>query len=181
MKKWVIYLIGLILLIISFIFDKQIVNFFINLRVDFLNPVFVFIGTITEWPILFIVTALVIYFKGKKLLTRFVFTYFATLIIILIIRIITRIPRPSTSLVDASTLSFGYSFPSGHTTTAFLLLPLFINLYPKKKFLWIMLAVLIAISRLYIGVHYLSDVIFGAFLGYSMSYFLLKNVKRKNS
>ena len=33
---------------------------------------------------------------------------------------------------------------------------------------WIILAIVIAISRLYLGVHYMSDVIAGAVIGYAI-------------
>jgi len=182
MKKWVIYLIGLILLIISFIFDKQIVGFIANNRVAFLNPLFIFIDNITEWPILFLLTFIILYFKKRSLTLRFSLLYFFTLVIIFFLRILTKIPRPDTALTNISAISFEYSFPSGHATTVFLLLPLFIKLYPKQKYLWILIAIIIPLSRLYTGFHYLSDIIFGVFLGYSLSHLLfLNDVNRKNS
>lgn len=58
-----------------------------------------------------------------------------------------------------------YSFPSGHTAAAFAAVA---ALWRKKSRLWVpglVLAALIALSRIYLYVHYPSDVFCGAALG----------------
>lgn len=58
-----------------------------------------------------------------------------------------------------------YSFPSGHTTASFsLATTLALNL-PEYTIVAIFLALIIAISRIYLGVHYPTDVAFGLILG----------------
>jgi len=57
------------------------------------------------------------------------------------------------------------SFVSGHTVTAFSLALALSYLYPKYRFLFFPAAVAIAASRVLLSVHYLSDVIFGAYIG----------------
>ena len=58
-----------------------------------------------------------------------------------------------------------YSFPSGHTTTAFALATIAVNHWPGiAPALWVC-AGCIAVSRAVLGFHYLSDVIAGAGLG----------------
>jgi len=59
-----------------------------------------------------------------------------------------------------------YSFPSGHTGSSFAAAVIFYMYLPKKYGIPAMvLAVLIGFSRLYLGVHYVSDVLGGAFIG----------------
>ena len=59
-----------------------------------------------------------------------------------------------------------YSFPSGHTMTAFAAAVVIFKNRPKRLGIPVMaLAFVIAFSRLYVGVHYPSDVIIGALLG----------------
>lgn len=69
-----------------------------------------------------------------------------------------------------------YSFPSGHTstTTCFLGILIYLTLYYIKNEFWryfltIVFSIwifLVALSRLWLGVHYLTDVIAGFFLGF---------------
>jgi len=57
------------------------------------------------------------------------------------------------------------SMPSGHTTVAFAGLVMAGMLSPKiKPYTWT-LAIVVGLSRVYIGAHWPSDVIFGAFIG----------------
>lgn len=58
-----------------------------------------------------------------------------------------------------------YSFPSGHTTASFsLATTLAVNL-PKVAVVVLLLALLIGMSRIYLGVHYPTDVAAGIILG----------------
>lgn len=59
-----------------------------------------------------------------------------------------------------------FSFPSGHTASSFAAAIILYQKLPKKYgCAAILLAILIAFSRLYLGVHYPSDVIVGAISG----------------
>lgn len=71
------------------------------------------------------------------------------------------IPRPS-----------DFSFPSGHSAASFAAAASFYRLLPQKFGIpAIVLAALIAFSRLYVGVHYPTDVLAGALMGIALSYF----------
>ncbi|HEY3883664.1 MAG TPA: phosphatase PAP2 family protein [Vicinamibacterales bacterium] len=61
------------------------------------------------------------------------------------------------------------SFPSGHATSSFAGAVSLARLLPQAAVLWWTLAVAIAYSRIYIGVHYPSDVVAGAALGIAVA------------
>ena len=66
------------------------------------------------------------------------------------------------------------SFPSGHSTTAMAVAIAFALLLPKYRIWFISFGLAIALSRVILTEHYLSDVIVGSFLGYSSSLFLYR-------
>lgn len=80
-------------------------------------------------------------------------------------------PRPAIAL--ASFVEPGWSFPSGHATDAFALavfgaILLWTHLAGRARYialLPLLLAALIGFGRVYLGVHYLTDVLAGAVLG----------------
>ncbi|WP_394297763.1 phosphatase PAP2 family protein [Methanosarcina horonobensis] len=81
------------------------------------------------------------------------------------------VPRPEA--VRFVTCTTGYSMPSGHSLMSFALA---VFLYPRagkfKILVWIF-AVTVSLSRIFIGVHFPSDVIAGAFLGCIIGFFWL--------
>ncbi len=68
----------------------------------------------------------------------------------------------------------GFSFPSGHTASSFAAAGVYVRGVPARwaKILFLILAVLMGISRLYVGVHYPTDVLAGAILGLFWSQFV---------
>lgn len=81
-------------------------------------------------------------------------------------------PRPEAALIA---IPDSYSFPSGHTMCAvmfYMYIIHLVNVYVKDKgiknilkVVLVIIPVLIGLSRVYLGVHYASDVIFGAIAG----------------
>ncbi len=70
-----------------------------------------------------------------------------------------------------------YSFPSGHTSSSFAAATILCFFIPALAIPAMIVAILIAFSRLYLCVHFLSDVLFSLFLGVSIAisvFFLMR-------
>lgn len=65
------------------------------------------------------------------------------------------------------------SFPSGHASNAFMIAALFAERVRRKRMAFYGLASLIALSRIYLGVHYPSDVVIGSCLGLTVTWLML--------
>lgn len=61
-----------------------------------------------------------------------------------------------------------FSFPSGHATIAFAMAVVLTSKEPKLRWAWYSLAVLICLSRIYLGRHYPLDIIGGAVVGFAI-------------
>ena len=71
-----------------------------------------------------------------------------------------------------------FSFPSGHTTASFAVALVMLQMLPKKFGIpAVVLAALVAFSRLYLGVHYPTDVLTGfviALVGSMLSVWIVR-------
>ncbi|MBI1911787.1 MAG: phosphatase PAP2 family protein [Deltaproteobacteria bacterium] len=65
------------------------------------------------------------------------------------------------------------SFPSGHTTVTFAVAYVLSKKFPRLMPLFYLIALLVAASRVYLGSHYPTDTLIGAFLGISVGYLLM--------
>lgn len=73
-----------------------------------------------------------------------------------------------------------YSFPSGHTSASFAAAWMYFK-YLKKSLAraFLVIAALISLSRLYVGVHYPSDVLAGFLIASAVSFFLIRAEKKR--
>jgi membrane-associated phospholipid phosphatase len=71
------------------------------------------------------------------------------------------------------------SFPSGHTTTSFAAAFAFSALWPRWRAIFFGTALAIAVTRIMLNAHYLSDVIAGAALGGGIAIAILSRQRRR--
>lgn len=71
------------------------------------------------------------------------------------------------------------SFPSGHTQAAFAAMTALMVLFPRHAALWLTIAVLVAASRVATTVHWLSDVVAGAWLAIAVTVVLARWWRRR--
>jgi undecaprenyl-diphosphatase len=170
-KRSILLLTLLLAFPFSFFLNTPILHLFELLRIPSLNQAMILLGNFTEWFIILAVLIAFLLITEKHHLPNYLLSFFIAISLAFLLKYLLAVPRPSISLIDES----GFSFPSGHATAAFVSLPYLIKSKPKLKALWITLALIIAISRVYIGVHYPSDVLAGAIIGLSSAYSVIKS------
>ncbi len=187
--KWIVLFICLIgfFSLAEDVFNKEIMNgdivgyklvstFLIS---DFTTPIAKFITNFGGAIILIGLTfMLFIFIKNKKIGVSIISNLAIITVLNQLLKIIVQRPRPTEfRIVEES----GYSFPSGHSMVSMAFYGYLIYLiykYVKNKYLkWISIILLsilicfIGISRIYLGVHYTSDVLGGFFI--SISYLII--------
>jgi len=137
------------------------------------NKFFALITNVKNWMAIYILFALLLIIKGRKkgrvalALTLIMITATDQIGFRVLKEYFHRI-RPCTALHDAF-LPVGptgaFSFPSNHALNNFAIATFFAILYPKYKTPLFITASLVAISRVYLGLHYPSDILGGAIIG----------------
>jgi len=79
-----------------------------------------------------------------------------------------------------NTRSSKKSFPSNHSANIFFIYFILSILYPSKNKYFLFIAIMIGISRIYVGVHYPFDVISGAGIGLFIGLIIQKILIRQN-
>lgn len=169
--------------------DLSVFYFFNHiLSAAFLDKFFSIITNVNNWYIAYIILLGISFFKGGKK-GKIAAVGVILLIIItdqtgghLLKDLIQRI-RPCNALSDAITplgCTGSYSFPSNHSFNNFAAATFYYKLFPKLKWIFFITASLIAISRVYLGLHYPSDVLGGALLGIIFGYFFAEIASRLN-
>ncbi len=165
-----------LVLIISFFLDKFVVQLVTPLSIEF--PVLNFLFSFALVVVLIAFISIYFYKEKRKyvlpLLISVVVSYIAAFILKLIIA------RPRFFAEKFYLLGIpDYSFPSSHAAISFALIPLLFANTKKLKWIWLGYAVIIAISRLVLKQHYLSDVIGGALLGFGAGILVVYFMKKK--
>lgn len=187
--KWIILFICLVgfLAIAEDVFHKEIMmkdiigyklvsTFLIS---DFATPIAKFITNFGGAIFLIIATIILfILIKNKKIGFSIISNLVIVTILNQLLKNILQRPRPNEFRIIEET---GYSFPSGHSMVSMAFYGYLIYLiyrYVKNKYIkWVLIVLLsilictIGISRIYLGVHYTSDVL-GGFL-ISISYLVI--------
>ena len=138
-----------------------------------------------------IITALLcifLLFKDKKIFLQFFTLTIVTKVINHIIKIIVKRERPN--VLTSISVESGYSFPSAHTMIStvfygFIIYLIMKNVKNKKiKNISIIslfiIIFLIGISRIYLGVHYATDVIFGFLFGFIILFIFINLIYKKS-
>lgn len=152
--------------------DLWIYEHIVNIYTPNLTNLMIFISSIDNiYQIIASSIILLTFLIYKKMYEQFIFFIISILgtgLLFVLFKEIIKRERPISNLIEIS----GYSFPSGHaalsTTLAFCAYLIFKDkVRYKKSFLTVLIfyPLLISFTRVYLHVHYLSDVIAGIGLG----------------
>jgi undecaprenyl-diphosphatase len=164
--------------------DFAINNLFSFSRTDFATDFFYTLTLFFDLSPYFVVICLSVailayYYRGFKYSLFFVFSVFLGAVSVYILKNIFNISRPEGGII----LAEGHSFPSGHATIATIFFIMLIYIFSDLikgywkyvfNFLCLLAIFLVSVSRIYLGVHWFSDVYFGVFLGSILSLILIK-------
>ena len=194
--KWVVLFICLVgfLALAEDVFNKEIMNgdiigyklistFLIS---DFVTPIAKFITNFGGAIFLSIATVMLfLLIKNKKIGLSIISNIVIITILNQLLKRILQRPRPTEFRIVEET---GYSFPSGHSMVSMAFYGYLIYLiyrYIKNKYVkWTLITILsiliclIGISRIYLGVHYTSDVLGGFLLSISYLVIYISSIKK---
>lgn len=147
---------------------------FINhgMRTALLDYPMVFFTLLGYGHVLALVVGVVLYlYDRRRFWQNFIFFIIAGMvggIVIQLLKFVIGRPRPLAALNEVRVLLTPLrenSFPSGHTQAIFTAAVFFIKEIKKYRAVFWGIAVAVGLSRIYVGVHYPSDVLIGALVG----------------
>ena len=162
--------------------DRSLLVWLHENHISILNQVMPIITDVDNWilPILFLILYLG-FFKGKKgkiaLCLLIISLSLNDSICAQILKPFFERVRPSHMSIEGLNLLVSkggkWSMPSNHASNMFSLAVILSYFYGRFKVILFLLATVIAISRVYVGVHYPGDVIIGALIGYIISWTMI--------
>ena len=158
--------------------DKKVIKIVNKKRNSFLDEIMLFASRLGNAGLIWISIALILlsndeyHSYGIEVLESMVV---GSIICNLVLKPIFERARPYdkypklTKLIDLN----DYSFPSGHTLASFTSATVLLSVNLTIGIPALLLAIIIAYSRLYLNVHYFTDVFFGMILGILISLFII--------
>ena len=188
-REGIIIGIGMILFILigiwvtsgnSVYFDSSVYNMLHMLPENICKPFFMFITRFGNTDVSILIIAILTFALIKKDGLTIAGVSILDIALNQSLKFIFRRERPNVQhLVHAS----GYSFPSGHTMIAIMLygyMIYYLHTQIENKMIkyigssiCIVLMIFVPISRIYVGVHYASDILGGVIIGFTALYFYI--------
>lgn len=172
-------------------FSKSTNFIFLNfIHTNSLNNFFKFYTYLGDGVLALIVFAVLIIFRKYLEAIHILLAFLTSGIVAQVIKNLAHAPRPRAffrpgfyhNFIDGVTQTGWSSFPSGHTTTAFAVATV-LALHARNKtwgILYLLLAIVEAYSRVYLGQHFLEDVVAGSLIGVFFAigtYYFVRQIK----
>lgn len=150
------------------------INSFHNPFLDFFNLIITYLG---EGLIVLIVFLLCYLTTRKAYALLGIASIAISGIVVSILKNLIQRPRPLAVLEEVNAAFFSYrslSFPSGHSTTVMAAATVLSFHYRKFAFIFYSVGLYVCYTRVYLGVHWVSDIVTGALIGYIISKIILR-------
>jgi undecaprenyl-diphosphatase len=167
--------------------DIEILYFFNHsLSSPVFDKFFSIITNVNNWFIAYVILLFISFLKGGlkgkiAVLGVILLIIFTDQVSYKILKEIVQRPRPCMALTNVITplgCNGTWSFPSNHAVNNFAAATFYYILFPRLKWALFITAALVSISRVYLGLHYPSDILGGAVIGTAFGYlFALAAVK----
>lgn len=166
--------------------EKSFLYFMNHIRSQTLSSVFETITVTAEIGLILVVISIIYWCINKRLGQKLGFIMLFSLTYNGLIKNLVKAPRPfELGIIEPlrKHTATGYSFPSGHTQSATTFWVVLMNNIKQRwlYYLGTIMIVLVAVSRLYLGVHWPKDVIAAIFVGLVLGLigeYIYKSVER---
>lgn len=164
--------------------QESILRFFQSIQNPFLDKFFTYVTMLGEQYFIILIVAWIYWNYSKKEGFILTFLFLVSTMVNSLMKIIFHTVRPFNQLENFHAqrvhTATGYSFPSGHTQGAATLFMSLALIFQKRNYMvWaVILSLLVAVSRMYLGVHWPVDVL-GGFVFASVVVFLMYRFMHK--
>ncbi len=164
--------------------DERILYFFNRtLRSDFLDAFVLQATDLSFWIVVILVFVGIFFIKERKVrfsVIVFVIAWALADAVTMSLKLWFHRPRPLLTLEWVQALDFqnNPSFPSGHALIAMAYAVILSYHYAQFRFVFYFMALLIGLTRVYMGLHYFSDILAGFAIGVPVGYLSLFLEKR---
>lgn len=159
-------------------FDEAMSSFIYNSHSNLIDHFMILLSTYGReivWPAVIVLMSIFTGWKGRKIAIIMIISFLIIMPLNILFKYFFERPRPSIEVQELDTLpknDFGY--PSGHASIVSGGAAILLILFRKEKELLFSLilaaeAALVCISRIYVGDHFLFDVVGGILLGVGIS------------
>ncbi len=169
-------------------FDVQILEFIqVHVQNNVLDKFFSFATQLGDNGLIWIAISLFLLISKKNRKVGIMVILALTLALIVnegLLKNLVQRPRPFITYPEFNWITYkpsGYSFPSSHAATSFAAAGILAKKLKRYKVIFWALALSISLSRIYLLVHYPSDLIVGMMIGMSCSWIVLKAFKFRDS
>ncbi len=182
MRLWVMFWVFLCLGVVAFVFDPFIATAASHVRQPLIDTLEGLLTMFITPVVILIAFGMFLFIYQRKELLSYVIAALSSALVAIVLKASVMRIRPFEALeLDRLSNFSGYafdawnsSFPSWHAAAVFVVLPF---IPEKYQWGWVVFAVLYALVRVSTGVHYMSDILFGAAMGLVLGLVCKKCVK----